>query len=159
MADIKPIPDGYHTITPYLVVNDARAAIQFYKEAFGAKELCVLAGPAGRVMHAEIQIGDSNLMLSDEYPGMDVLGPLSRGGATSSLMIYVKDVDQLFEQAVKAGCTVKLPLTNQFWGDRYAKLADPFGHQWAIATHVEDVSGEEIDRRSKEIAKQMASAV
>lgn len=155
---VKPIPDGYHSVTPYLIIKGAREAIKFYQEAFGAEEVCLLDGPGGSVMHAEIKIGDSFIMIGDEFPPMDALSPLSRGGATSSLMLYVNDVDSAFEKAVKAGCTVKLPLTNQFWGDRYGKLADPYGHQWAMATHVEDVTPEEMKKRTAEMAKQMAAA-
>lgn len=155
---VKPIPDGYHSVTPYLIIKGAREAIKFYQEAFGAEVVCVLDGPGGSVMHAEIKIGDSHIMMGDEFPPMDALSPASRGGATSSLMLYVHDVDSAFEKAVKAGCTVKLPLTNQFWGDRYGKLSDPFGHQWALATHVEDVSPEEMKKRTADMAKQMATA-
>jgi PhnB protein len=155
---VKPVPTGYHSITPYMVVRDARKAIKFYQEAFGATECGIMDGPNGLVMHAEIQIGDSKIMLADEMPNFDSLGPQSRGGCTSSLLIYVENVDAAFDRAVKAGCTVKMPVADQFWGDRYGKLADPFGHQWSIATHVEDVSHEEMTKRGIEMAKKMATA-
>lgn len=154
---IKPIPDGYHAVTPYLTVRDAARAVDFYKEAFGAEELCSMPGPGGKIMHAEIKIGDSIIMLSDEMPEMGCLGPQSRGGVTGSLFLYFVDVDSAFDKAVKAGCTVKMGLQNQFWGDRFGKLVDPFGQEWAMATHVEDVSPEEMSRRSQEVCKQMAA--
>jgi PhnB protein len=154
----NPIPPGFHTVTPYLVLRDARKAIDFYKAALGAEEILVMPGPGGRTMHAEIKIGDSVVFLSDECPEMNHLGPESRGGTTCSLMLYVKDVDSSFDKAVKAGCTVKMPLNDQFWGDRFGKLVDPFGHEWAMATHIEDVSPEEMKQRAEEASKQMATA-
>jgi PhnB protein len=152
-----PVPHGFRTVTPYLTVRDAKKAIDFYKKAFGAEELVVMPGPNGMTMHAQIKIGDSMIFLADEWPEVDSLGPESRGGATSSIMLYVDDVDKWFDKAVKAGCTVKMPVSDQFWGDRFGKLADPFGHLWAIATHVEDLSGEEVKARSEAAIKQMAS--
>ena len=147
----KPIPDGYHSVTPYLFTKNATEAIEFYKKAFGAEEVLRLPFPDGSaLMHAEIRIGNSIVMLSDENPRMDALGPQSRGGATGSLMIYVEDVDASFTRAVEAGATVKTPLTDMFWGDRFGQLTDPFGHHWSLATHIEDVSPEEIDRRTQE---------
>jgi PhnB protein len=143
----SPIPAGFHTVTPYLIVQNARKAIDFYKTAFNAEEVLVMPRPDGKIMHAHIKIGDSNIFLSDEMPERDHLGPQSRGGATSSLLLYVKDVDSSFEQAVKAGCTVRMPLANQFWGDRYGNVVDPFGHAWSLASHVEDVDHEEMKRR------------
>lgn len=155
---VKPIPPEFHTVTPYLVIKEAAKAIEFYKKAFGAVERHVMHGPGGKIMHAEIKIGDSIIMLSDEHPQMDVLGPQSRGGATSALFVYFADVDKAFEKAVNAGCTVVMPLSNQFWGDRFGKLADPFGHQWALACHVEDLSPEEVAKRGEAAMKQMAAA-
>lgn len=157
---VKPIPDGYHSITPYLIVDDAKAAIDFYTRAFGAKEKFRL--PMGdRIGHAEIQIGDSVIMLADEFPDMDHLGPKSRGGTTVSLLHYVEDVDSAFRQALNSGAKETRPLENQFWGDRMGTLTDPFGHMWSLATMVEEVPPEEMQRRmaqfsSKEEAAQPA---
>ena len=152
----KPIPEGYNSVTPYLVVDDAKAAIDFYTRALGAQEKFRM--PMGdRIGHAEIMIGDSHVMLADEFPGMGHLGPKSRGGTTVSLMLYVDDVDSSFRRAIDAGATEKRPVENQFWGDRMGTLEDPFGHQWTLATHVEDVSPEEMDRRHQEFAKKMSA--
>ena len=143
---VKPIPDGYHSVTPYLVVDDAKAALDFYARAFGATEKFRL--PMGdRIGHAEIMIGDSHVMLADEFPDMGHLGPKSRGGTTVSLMVYVEDVDSAFRQALDAGATQKRPVENQFWGDRMGTLTDPFGHMWSLATTVEEVSPDELQRR------------
>lgn len=143
---VDPIPQGYHSLTPYLVVDDGAAALEFYKAAFGAVEVMRL--PMGdRIGHAEISIGDSHVMLADEFPDMDIRGPKSRGGTTGSLMIYVADVDAAFGKAVAAGGTVDRAVENQFYGDRAGTLIDPFGHKWTLATHVEDVSQEECLRR------------
>ena len=132
----KPIPEGYHSVTPYLVVKGAAEAIRFYEQAFGATELLRL--PMGdRLGHAEIRIGDSVVMLADEFPEAGHLSPQSRGGPTSSLMIYLEDVDSAFERAVSAGCTAERPPEDQFWGDRMGTLLDPFGHRWSLATHKE----------------------
>ena len=150
---VKPIPDGYHTVTPYLIVQGAAAAIEFYKKAFGATELFRMPGPGGKVAHAEIQVGDSRVMLADEHPEMGVKAPGSFGGSPVGLMLYVEDVDDRFNRAVAAGAKVKKPLADQFYGDRSGSLTDPFGHQWTIATHREDVSPEEIDRRMREMMK------
>ena len=142
----KPVPEGYHSVTPYLVVDDANAAIDFYTRALGAKEKFRL--PMGdRIGHAEILIGDSHVMLADEFPDMGHLGPKSRGGTTVSLMLYVEDVDAAFQRALDAGATEKRPVENQFWGDRMGTLTDPFGHMWSLATAVEEVSPEEMQRR------------
>jgi PhnB protein len=155
MSDnVKPIPDGYHTVTPYLIVNDAVAAMEFYKQAFGAEELLRLEMPGGTIGHAEIKIGDSVIMLADECPEMGATSPKSLGGSAGSIMLYVEDVDASFERAVAAGGITKRPLTDQFYGDRSGTLEDPFGHGWTIATHIEDVSPEEIDRRFEEMMKQ-----
>ncbi len=141
---VKPIPDGYHTITPVITVRDAVRAIEFYKQAFGAKERGVMKGPDGKVMHAELMIGDSIVMLSDEFPHYGVSSPESVGGCSSSLHIYLDGVDAAFERAVQAGAKVEMPLMDQFWGDRHGKLKDPFGHCWSIATHVKDLSMDEM---------------
>jgi len=139
-------PEGYHSVTPYLTVDDAAAAIDFYVRAFGAVEKFRM--PMGDVIgHAEILIGNSHIMLSDEFPDRDVLGPRSRGGPTASLMIYLPDVDAAFDRAIAAGGTVLMPVADQFYGDRSGTLADPFGHKWTLSTHVEDVSEEEMQRR------------
>jgi PhnB protein len=150
---VKPIPDGYHTVTPYLYIAGGAKALEFYKAAFGAIELFRMADPTGRVGHAEIQIGDSRIMLADEHPQMGVRGPISLGGPSSSILLYVDNVDARFQQAVAAGATVTRPLKDQFYGDRSGTLTDPFGHQWTIATHVEDISPEEMNRRAEEMMK------
>ncbi len=147
---VQPIPDGYHSITPYLIIDGAADAIEFYKKAFDAEETLRIPGPEGKVMHAEIKIGNSIVMLADEFPDMDILGPKTRGGSSVGLMIYLEDVDARFQQALDAGGSVKKPLQDQFYGDRSGTLDDPFGHQWTLATHVEDVSDEEIGRRMQE---------
>lgn len=148
MSKARPIPEGYHTATPYLIIKDAAKAIEFYKKAFGAKEVMRMAGPDGKVMHAEIKIGDSPIMLADEFPEMGARSPQSLGGSPVSIFLYVEDVDTLAEQAVAAGAEILMPVKDQFWGDRYGKLADPFGHLWDIATHKEDVTPEEIRKRT-----------
>jgi PhnB protein len=147
----KPIPDGYNSVTPYLIVEDAKRAIEFYSKAFGAEEKFRL--PMGdRIGHAEIKIGDSFVMLADEFPEMGHLGPNSRGGPTSSIVLYVEDVDSSFKQALEAGANEQRPVQNQFWGDRMGTLTDPFGHQWSLATHVEDISEAEMENRMKEFS-------
>jgi PhnB protein len=148
MSKVKPIPEGYHTATPYMHVRDAARAIEFYKKAFGAVERFRHADPQGKVGHAEIRIGNSIIMLADEFAPKDALGPLSRGGCTMTLMLYVENVDTLFQQAVSAGATVIQPLADQFYGDRSGGVKDPFGQVWYLATHVEDVSPEELQRRA-----------
>ena len=148
---VKPRPEGYHSVTPYLVVDDAKAAIDFYTRAFGAKEKFRLE-MGDRIGHAEIIIGDSHVMLADEFPDMDHLGPKSRGGTTVSLMIYVDDVDSAFRQAIDAGATEKRPVEKQFWGDRMGTLTDPFGHMWSLATTVEEVAPDELQRRMAEFS-------
>jgi PhnB protein len=144
---VKPIPDGYHSLTPYLIVEGAVAAIDFYKKAFGAKELFSMPCGGGKLGHAEIQIGNSILMLADAMPEMGYRGPPSLGGTPVSLLIYVENVDQQFNQAIAAGGKVMKPLQDQFYGDRSGTLIDPFGHVWTIATHKEDVSSDELNRR------------
>ena len=151
---IKRVPDGYHTVTPYLIVSGAAKAIEFYKEAFGATETGRFPGPNDSIMHAEIRIGDSAVMLADEFPEMGVRGPQSLGGAGVSILLYVDDVDQWFERAVAAGSTILRPLENQFYGDRSGTITDPYGHCWTVASLVEDVSREEMDRLFQEMMKQ-----
>jgi len=151
---VKPIPEGYHTLTASIVVSDAARAIDFYKRAFGAVEVGRFASPDGKIAHAEMKIGDSKLMLSDEFSFGPSRAPESLGGTTATYYLYTEDVDSLFNRAVEAGATVKFPLKDQFWGDRTGHLADPFGHIWALATHKEDVSPEEMMRRGAiEMAK------
>ncbi|HYG30002.1 MAG TPA: VOC family protein [Allosphingosinicella sp.] len=148
---VSHIPEGYHSVTPYLIVDGAAEAIRFYGEAFGAIEVLRMPmGDSGKLAHAEIRIGDSHVMLSDEWPDQGMLGPKARGGATASLMIYLADVDAAWARAIEAGCTAERPPENQFWGDRMGTLTDPFGHRWTLSTHIEDVSEEEMDRRMQE---------
>ena len=146
---VKPIPEAYHTVTPYLIIEGAAEAIEFYKQAFGAKELFRFAAPGGKIGHAEIKIGDSPIMLADAYPDMGYNGPKSLGGSPVSLMIYVENVDTVFSQAVQAGATVKEAVSDKFSGDRIGSLIDPFGHVWHVSTHKEDVSLEEMEKRAK----------
>ncbi|HEV2828827.1 MAG TPA: VOC family protein [Pyrinomonadaceae bacterium] len=146
---VKPIPEGYHSVTPYLIIEGAGGAIEFYQKAFGAKELFRFPTPDGKIGHAEIKIGDSPIMLADAYPAMGYNGPKSLGGSPVSLMIYVENVDTLFDQAVQAGATVKEAVTDKFYGDRSGSLIDPFGHVWHLSTHKEDVSAEEMEKRAK----------
>jgi PhnB protein len=156
---VKPIPEGYHTLTPYMTVRDAARAIEFYKKAFGAVERGgVMKGPDGKVMHAELRIGDSIIMLADEFPEFGGLSPQSTGGAGMGLHIYVDDVDSAFERAIGAGGTVEMPVADMFWGDRYGKLVDPFGHKWSIATHTRDVSMKEMEEAQEEFMSRMAKA-
>ncbi|HEY6370027.1 MAG TPA: VOC family protein [Candidatus Sulfotelmatobacter sp.] len=152
---VKPIPEGYHTLTPFLTVRDAVRAIEFYKQAFGAQERGVMKGPDGKVMHAELKIGDSVIMLSDEWPEFGALSPLGSGGAGMGLHIYIDGVDAAFDRAVKAGARVDMPVSDQFWGDRYGKLTDPFGHKWSIATHTKDMSADEMKRNMDEAMAKM----
>src|SRR5579871_1697986 len=154
-SNVQPIPKGYHSVTPYLVVDDAKRAIEFYKRAFGAKEVMKMEAPGGKIGHAEIQIGDSMIMLADEMPGSGNKSPRSLGGSPAGLMLYVPNVDNVFNQAVSAGAKVDQPLANQFWGDRYGKITDPFGHSWSLATHVEDVAPQEMEKRAKEAMAKM----
>jgi PhnB protein len=147
MAAVKPIPDGYHTVTPALAVRGAAEALGFYTRAFGAEEMFRMPGPDGSVAHAEIRIGDSPIMLGEECPERGASAPPTIGGSAVSLHLYVKDVDAAFARATGAGCKVEMPPTNMFWGDRYCKLVDPYGHKWSLGTHVEDVSPGEMQRR------------
>jgi len=140
----KPIPDGMHAITPHLVCRNAAAAIAFYEKAFGAAELARLPGPQGKLMHGMVRIGDSSLMLVDEFPDCGALGPQSLNGSPVTIHLYVADVDATVERAVAAGAKVTMPVEDMFWGDRYGKIEDPFGHHWSIATHIRDVSPQEM---------------
>jgi PhnB protein len=144
---VKPIPAGYHTVTPYLIAKGAAQLLDFYKRAFDAVEVMRLDGPGGTLAHAEVKIGDSHVMLTDEWPDMDALGPSTRGGTSVGLCIYTPDCDAMFDRAVAAGAEVIRPVQNQFYGDRAGTVKDPAGHQWTIATHVEDVSAEEMKAR------------
>jgi len=145
----KPIPDGYHSVTPYLIVNGAADALEYYKKAFGATELFRMPAPEGKIGHAEIKIGDSPIMLADEFPEMGYKSPQSLGGSPVSIMIYVDDVDTTFSQAVAAGGKEQRPVKDQFYGDRSGTLEDPFGHVWHVATHKEDIAPDEMERRAK----------
>ena len=144
---VQPIPDGFSGATPYLICKDAAAAMDFYKRAFNAEETMRLSGPEGKVMHAEMKIGTAVIMLADEFPEMGIRGPKTLGGSSVSIMLYVEDVDSRFQQALDAGATVQRPLIDQFYGDRSGTLKDPYGHTWTIATHIEDLSAEEIEQR------------
>ena len=152
---IKPIPDGFHTLTPHIIVRNAAEAIEFYKKAFGAVELGRAPSPDGKtLMHAALRIGDSILMLNDEFPEMNCVSPLSYGGSAVTLTIYTEDVDAVHRQAIAEGGTETMPVQDMFWGDRYGTLRDPYGHHWAIATHKEDVSHEEAARRMEAFKQQ-----
>lgn len=155
---VKAVQEGMHTITPHLVIKGADQAIEFYKKALGAEvKGGIFRTPDGRVAHAELRVGDSVFMLADEFPGAgSCQSPQTLGGTSTVLHIYVEDVDRLFNQAVTAGAKVTMPLANQFWGDRYGQVTDPFGHRWALAAHVEDVAPEEMERRAREFFAQMA---
>ncbi len=144
---VSPIPEGFHSITPSIVLKEPLAAIKFYQKAFGAEELMCLRGPGDSVMHAELRFGDSVVMMSGEWPDMGIKAPAPKH-CSSSLMLYLPDVDKAFQRAVDAGCSAIMPPADMFWGDRFAKVADPFGHQWALATHIENVSPEECARRA-----------
>jgi PhnB protein len=151
---VKPIPDGYTTVTPYLIVRDGAKALDFYKRAFGATEVYRLAAPDGKVLHAEIQVGNSRIMLADEVPQMGARSPQALGGSPVSILLYVERVDARVQQAVAAGAKTVRPLQDQFYGDRSATLEDPFGHVWTMATHVEDVPPAEIQQRAEAMMKQ-----
>ena len=155
-GNVKPVPQGYHSINTYLTVNDGARAIEFYKRAFGAQERFRMEGPNGKIAHAELQIGDSIMMISDEMPGSTCRSPQSVGGTTINTFLYVPDVDKTFDQAVAAGAKAEMPVADMFWGDRYGKLTDPFGHSWSVATHKEDVAPEEMKRRGQEAMAKMA---
>ncbi|HUF46465.1 MAG TPA: VOC family protein [Vicinamibacterales bacterium] len=147
---VAAVPKGYHTVTPHLVCRNAAGAIDFYKKAFGARVLARMQMPDGKVAHAELQIGDSRIMLGDEMPEMGASAPQTVGGTPVHLFLYVKNVDKLFARAVSAGARADMPPMNMFWGDRYGKVSDPFGHKWSMGTHIEDVSPREMARRSRE---------
>jgi PhnB protein len=151
----KAIPEGYHSLTPYLVVDGAAQAIEFYRQAFGATERGAMPGPDGRIMHAEIQIGDSVLMLSDPSPQMITRAPTELGGTSAEVFLYVEDVDATVQKAAEAGAEVTSPVEDMFWGDRFGRIKDPFGQVWQIATRVEDLAPEEIQERAKEAMAQM----
>lgn len=154
---VKPIPDGYRTVTPYLVVDGAADAIAFYTKAFDATERGRMDGPGGLIGHAELQIGDSVVMLSDPFPHSATQPPSELGGTSASIVLYVEDVDAVVQRAVDAGATVTMEVADQFWGDRFGTVRDPFGHVWSVATHVEDVPPEEMAVRAKEAMAAMAS--
>jgi PhnB protein len=150
MADVKAIPDGYPQVTPYLIVDGGEAAIAFYTKVLGAKERMRMGSPGERIGHAELAVGDSLVMLADEHPEMGILGPKSIGGSPVTISVYVEDVDDVFERAVSEGASPTRPVENQFYGDRSGQFEDPFGHRWSIATHVEDVPMEEMEKRAAE---------
>ena len=152
-ATPKHVPEGYHTLTPYLIIDGAARAIEFYKRAFDARELMRIPAPNDRIGHAEIKVGDSVIMLADEHPEMDARAPGHYGGSPVSLMLYVTDVDRQFKQAIAAGGTEVRPVADQFYGDRSGTLKDPFGHNWHLSTHKEDVSAEEMNRRMAAMKK------
>jgi PhnB protein len=152
---VKPIPKGYQTITPYLVVDDARGAIEFYKRAFGAKERVLMPMPGGKVGHAELEIGDSLIMLSDPFEQARTKTPKTIGATTVGIFIYSEDVDETYKQALDAGATSTSEPEDMFWGDRFARVTDPYGHSWQLATHVEDIEPEEMERRSREAMASM----
>ncbi len=149
-SQAKPIPQGYRSVTPYLTLNDAARALDFYKNAFGAREVMRMDGPDGKIGHAEIKIGDSMIMLGDEMPGSGTRSPQSLGGTTAGIFLYVENVDNFFKQAVAAGAQVEAQPADMFWGDRYGRLRDPFGHSWSIGTHIEDVAPAEMSKRMQE---------
>jgi PhnB protein len=152
MAAVRPVPEGYPQVTPYLVVDGAGAAIEFYGKVFGARERMRLPGPDGTIGHAELELGDSLIMVADETPQLGIHGPRTVGGTPVTISVYVEDVDGVFDRAVQAGATVLRPVEDQFYGDRSGQFEDPFGHRWSIATHVEDVSPEEMGRRAADLA-------
>jgi PhnB protein len=152
MAQVKAVPEGYRNVTPYLIVSDGAAAIDYYKRIFGAIEVMRIPGPGGRIGHAELRIGDSMIMLADENPQTDARGPLSFGGSPVSFLLYVEEVDAVTAKAEMAGAKIVRPPKDQFYGDRTATLTDPFGHQWTISTHIEDVSPEEMQKRAAAMA-------
>jgi len=158
MTSVNPIPHGYHTVTPYLFVKGAAEAIEYYKKVFGAAEVVRMPGPGGKIMHAEIKIGDSTVMLADESPQMGSVSPVTLGGSPSLLHVYVADVDAVTQKAVDAGAKLVRPVKDQFYGDRTGTIVDPFGHVWNVGTHVEDVSPEEMRKRMAAAMSQTAGA-
>jgi PhnB protein len=153
---VQPIPEGYSGITPYLTVDDAKRAIAYYEQVFGARERTRMEGPDGKIAHAELEIGDSLVMLSDPFPQFATKSPKELGGSSASVFMYVEDVDAVVKRAVEAGATVEAEVADQFWGDRFGTVTDPFGHVWGIATHVEDVPPEEMEERAKAAMAAMA---
>ena len=154
---VRPIPKGFNTLTPHITVKDANRAIEFYKKAFGAEEIMRMPGPDGRgIMHAELKIGDSRLLLGEETPDCASRSPESLGGTAVGILLYVEDVDAVFERAKSAGAEVRMPVADMFWGDRFGTLADPFGHEWSLATHIEDVTPEQMRERAEAFFAQMA---
>jgi PhnB protein len=151
-AKVVPIPSGYHTVTAYLTLDNCAGAIDFYKKAFGAQEIMRMDGPPGKIAHAEIKIGDSVIMLADEMPGSAARAPKSVGATTAGIFLYVKDIDSSYKQATEAGAKADMPPTDMFWGDRFGRLTDPFGHSWAMATHKEDVAPQEMQARMQQEA-------
>jgi len=156
--NVKPIPDGYTSVTPYIIVNGAPAAIDYYKKAFGAEERMRHIGPGGKVMHAELSFGNAVVMLADEFPEMGHKSPMTLGGTSTGFCLYVNDVDSVFNRAVQTGGKVERPLANQFYGDRSGTLVDPFGHKWTVSTHIEDVSPEELKKRMTEMMNKPGGA-
>lgn len=147
MAVEKPIPDGFHTITPHIIVRNGQEVVEFYKRAFGAEVIGLMPSPDGqKIMHAELKIGNSMLMLTDEFPEMHCVSPLTVGGTSTTIHLYVEDVDTWFNRAVEAGATVKMPVADMFWGDRYGIVTDPSGHTWSLATHIKDLTKEEVEQ-------------
>ena len=153
---VSPIPKGYHSVSPYLAVEDATEAIEYYTKTFGAKERTRMEGPDGKIGHAELEIGDSVIMLSDPFPQASTRPPHELGGTSASVMLYVEDVDAVVKKAVDTGSTIAMEVADQFWGDRFGTITDPFGHVWSIATHVEDVPPEEMAERAKQAMSAMA---
>jgi PhnB protein len=154
----KPSPEGYHAVSPYLAVDDAARAIDYYATAFGAKEVVRMGGPGGTIGHAELEVGDSRIMLSDPFPQASTRPPKELGGTSASVFMYVDDVDAVVKQAVDAGATITMEVADQFWGDRFGTITDPFGHVWSIATHVEDVPPEAMAERAKAAMEAMSSS-
>lgn len=153
---VSAIPEGYSSITPHIVCSDAAKAIDFYKNAFGAEEICRMPGPDGKsVMHAEIQIGNARIMMAGENPDWDIKSPTTLGGSPVTIHLYVEDCDSAFKQAIDAGATVVMPPSDAFWGDRYCKVLDPFGHNWGIATHMQDLTPAQIEKNAEEFFKNM----
>ncbi|HEX4794620.1 MAG TPA: VOC family protein [Humisphaera sp.] len=155
-AKVKAIPDGYHTITPNLTIKDAAKAIDFYKKAFGAEETVRMPGPGGKIMHAELKIGSSRIMLADEMPEMGCMAPTAAGGSPVGFYVYVENVDAAFKRAVDAGATVKMPPMDMFWGDRTSAITDPFGHKWSLSQHIADPTPEEVKKGQAEFMAKMA---
>lgn len=158
MSKVKPIPAGYHSVTPYLFIKNAASAIDYYKDVFGATERMRMPGPNGRIMHAELQIGDSIVMLADENPSIGAKSPETVGGASCSLHVYVEDVDSTTKKAVDGGAKLVRPVKDEFYGDRSGTIVDPFGHMWSVATHIEDVAPEEMKKRMTKAMSQATSA-